>query len=202
MAKFLRNQGRIGLRSTLDRIARACVSVGITANGVTLASTVIVVAASVTLIPTGYWLWALVVLLIACLGDVLDGSIARISGNSGRFGALLDSVCDRLADGAILGSMAFFFALHDRYLEAAVALACLVTSEVVSYAKARAEGLGATCDVGMVERLERLILIGVAGLLEIVGVPYGALAALVVLAVLSFATIVQRLVHTKAQLSS
>ena len=202
MAKFLRNQGRTGLRSILDHIARACVSVGITANGVTLACTVIVVAASVTLIPTGYWLWALVVLLIACLGDVLDGSIARISGNSGRFGALLDSVCDRLADGAILGSMAFFFALHDRYLEMAVALACLVTSEVVSYAKARAEGLGATCDVGMVERLERLILIGVAGLLEIVGVPYGALAVLTVLALLSFATIAQRLVHTKAQLSS
>lgn len=200
MAKFLRDRGRSGLRNFLDRIARACISVGITANGVTLASTIIVIAASVTLIPTGYWIWAFIVLLIACLGDVLDGSIARISGTSGTYGALLDSVCDRLADGAILGGVAFYFALHDRYIEMGVALACLVTSEVVSYVKARAEGLGATCDVGIVERLERLVLIGIAGLLEITGVPYGALVTLSLLAVLSFATIVQRLIHSKAQL--
>src|SRR5690606_27046474 len=140
-------------------------------------------------------------LLVACLGDVLDGSIARVSGTTGKYGALLDSVCDRIADGAILGGIAFFFALHDRYIEMGVALACLVSSEVVSYVKARAEGLGASCDVGLVERLERLILIGVAGILEVTGVPYGALVALLLLAILSFVTIIQRLIHSKAQLN-
>ncbi|QSB04028.1 phosphatidylinositol phosphate synthase [Natronoglycomyces albus] len=200
MAKFLRTQGRSWLRIFLDSIARRCVALGISANAVTLACTFVVVTASVVLIPQGYWVWAFFILLVACLGDILDGSIARIQGGGSKFGALLDSVCDRIADGAILGAVAFWFALQDRYIEMAVALACLVTSEVVSYVKARAEGLGATCDVGYVERLERLILIGLAGLLEIFGVPFGMLIVLSLLAALSFATIVQRLLHTRDQL--
>ena len=82
---------------------------------------------------------------------------------------------------------------------AVVALVCLVGGQVVSYVKARAEGLGFTCDVGIAERMERLILVGVGGLLTGFGVDWGLPAAIWLLAVLTVITVVQRLVHVRRQ---
>jgi CDP-diacylglycerol--glycerol-3-phosphate 3-phosphatidyltransferase len=127
------------------------------------------------------------------LADMLDGTLARITGNSGVFGAFLDSTMDRIADSAVFAGIAIWLATggHNRVL-AVVALFCLVTGGLVSYAKARAEGLGLRCDVGIAERTERLIIgliaIGLSGL----GVPYVLSIGLWILAVLSAITFGQR----------
>ena len=104
---------------------------------------------------------------------MLDGVLARMKGTSGTWGAFLDSTMDRIADAGIFGGLViWFYAGGHNPLLGAVSLFCLVTGSLVSYAKARAEGLGLRCDVGLIERPERmlisLIAVGVSGL----GVPY------------------------------
>src|SRR5262249_62133353 len=120
------------------------------------------------------------------VADMLDGALARITGSTGVFGAFLDSTMDRIADAAVFAGIAIWLATggHDK-LSAVVALFCLVTGGLVSYAKARAEGLGLRCDVGIAERTERLLIglgaIGLAGL----GVPYVRSIRVRIVAVLS-----------------
>ncbi len=97
----------------------------------------------------------------------------RGSGPAGKFGALLDSTCDRIADGAVFGAVAWWLGVHDRPWGAAAAVVCLAAGQVVSYVKARAEGLGFTANVGLIERAERLILLGIGGLLSAFGITYG-----------------------------
>jgi len=110
---------------------------------------------------------------IFVLLDMLDGVLARIKGTSGTWGAFLDSTMDRIADAGIFSGLViwFFRGGHDPLL-GGVSLFCLVAGILVSYTKARAEGLGLRCDVGLIERPERmlisLIAVGVSGL----GVPY------------------------------
>ena len=127
------------------------------------------------------------------LTDMLDGTLARIQGSTGVFGAFLDSTLDRISDASVFAGIAIWLVTggHDRLL-AAVALFCLVAGLLVSYAKARAEGVGLSCDVGIAERSERLLIglvaIGLAGL----GVPYVLSVGLWILAVLSAITFGQR----------
>jgi len=125
--------------------------------------------------------------------------LARIKGTSGAWGAFLDSTMDRIADAAIFSGLViwFFGGGHDPLL-GGVSLFCLVAGILVSYAKARAEGLGLRCDVGLIERPERmlisLIAVGVSGL----GVPYILNVGLWALAVGSAFTFGQR-VHAVYQ---
>ncbi len=102
---------------------------------------------------------------------MLDGQLARIKGNSGKYGAFLDSTMDRFADAAIFGGITIWF-MRTNHLLAVVSLFCLAAGLSVSYVKARAEGLGLNADVGLIERPERMIIgltsIGLSGL----GIPY------------------------------
>ena len=100
---------------------------------------------------------------------------------------------DRVSDGAIFGSVAYYLGTQGRHWAMAAALLCLVAGQVVSYVKARAEGLGFTANVGLAERTERLILVGVGGLGAGVGLWWVLDAALWVLVVLSVITVGQRL---------
>jgi CDP-diacylglycerol--glycerol-3-phosphate 3-phosphatidyltransferase len=198
MAKFLRTSGRAGVRRYVDAAARLLIRVGVSANAVTITGTAIVVAASLTLLSQGHLLSGLIVIGLSVFTDMFDGAIARVNGTTSRFGALLDSVCDRLADGAIFASLAYLLLAQDRFLGAALALTALVVGQVVSYVKARAESLGIECNVGIAERPERLILAGVAVLAEVFAVPFALEAGMGLLAVLSSITVVQRLVHSRA----
>jgi CDP-diacylglycerol--glycerol-3-phosphate 3-phosphatidyltransferase len=198
MAKFLRTSGRAGVRRYVDAAARLLIRVGVSANAVTITGTAIVVAASLTLLSQGHLLSGLIVIGLSVFTDMFDGAIARVNGTTSRFGALLDSVCDRLADGAIFASLAYLLLAQDRFLGAALALMALVVGQVVSYVKARAESLGIECNVGIAERPERLILAGVAVLAEVFAVPFALEAGMGLLAVLSSITVVQRLVHSRA----
>lgn len=202
MAKFLRTSGRAGVRRYVDAAAKILIRVGVSANAVTIAGTVVVVGASVLLVASGHLLAGLIVVAASVLTDMLDGAIARINGTTSRYGALLDSTCDRLADGAICAGLAYLLLTEDRPLGAAFALWALVASQMVSYVKARAESLGAECNVGIAERPERLIVTGVAALAEILGVPWALEVGMGLLAVLASITVVQRLVHARAVLAA
>ncbi|THV37056.1 phosphatidylinositol phosphate synthase [Glycomyces buryatensis] len=202
MAKFLRTSGRAGVRRYVDAVAKVLIRLGVSANAVTLAGTAVVVAASVFLLPQGHLFAGVIVVGLSVLTDMLDGAIARVQGTTSRFGALLDSTCDRIADGAIFAGLAYWALAEDRYAACALALTVLVGSQVVSYVKARCESLGEKCDVGIMERPERLILAGVAVLAESFGVPYAMEVGMAVLALLTTITVVQRLVHARSVLTA
>ncbi len=198
MAKIL-GSFKSGARAAFDPLGRALVRAGVSPNAVTIAGTAGVVAASVILVPRGQLIAATLVITALCLLDVLDGSMARARGSSTRFGALLDSTMDRVADGALFGSLVWWLLSTDQDLLAVLAMVCLVGGQVVSYVKARAEGLGFECNVGIAERLERLVLIGITGLLTGFGVSWGAPVILWLLAILTLITVIQRVVHVRRQ---
>jgi phosphatidylinositol phosphate synthase len=198
MAKIL-GTFKSAARATFDPLGRALVRAGVSPDAVTLVGTAGVVAASVGLLANGALVAAVVVITVCCLLDVLDGSMARARGQASRFGALLDSTMDRLADGAIFGGLVWWLLVTGQRVLAAVALVCLVGAQLVSYVKARAEGLGLNGDVGIAERMERLIIVGVGGLLTGFGVGWGLGAALWLLVVLTAITVAQRVLHVRRQ---
>jgi CDP-diacylglycerol--glycerol-3-phosphate 3-phosphatidyltransferase len=184
---------RPGLNRLLTPVGRVLARTPLTPNMLTVIGSVGMTAGALSLFPTGHLFAGTMVCTGFVLADMLDGTLARITGNSGVFGAFLDSTMDRIADSAVFAGIAIWLATggHNRVL-AVVALFCLVTGGLVSYAKARAEGLGLRCDVGIAERTERLIIglfaIGLSGL----GVPYVLSIGLWILAVLSAITFGQR----------
>jgi CDP-diacylglycerol--glycerol-3-phosphate 3-phosphatidyltransferase len=188
-----------GARVAFDPMGRALTRVGVSPDAVTVAGTVGVIAGSVIFAARGQLIAATIVITLCALVDVLDGAMARARGYGTKYGALLDSSMDRVADGAIFGSLAWWLATTGQKTLAAVALVCLAGGQIVSYVKARAEGLGFTCDVGVAERMERLILVGVGALLTGFGLSWGLGAVLWLLAVLTLVTIVQRLLHVRGQ---
>lgn len=144
--------------------------------------------------------WGSVAITVFVLFDLLDGVVARLGGGGGStWGAFLDSTLDRVADAAIFVGLILYFVIKDDLLMVAVTLFCLVAGAIVSYAKARAEGLGLTCDVGLAERPERLVVGLVAAGLAGLGVPYILPLGMWLLAVASAITVVQRVVHVYRQ---
>jgi CDP-diacylglycerol--glycerol-3-phosphate 3-phosphatidyltransferase len=182
-----------------DPLVNALLAAGVTPNAVTLTGTVGVVAAALVFFPQGMFLVGTLVITFFVLTDTIDGALARKLGISSPFGGWLDSTCDRIADGAIFGGLALWYAGQSDVL-LAVTLFVLVSSQVISYEKARAEGVGLTCDVGIIDRPARLILALVAAGLTGFGIPDELLAgALWLLAVLSFVTVVQRALEVRKQ---
>jgi CDP-diacylglycerol--glycerol-3-phosphate 3-phosphatidyltransferase len=202
MAKFLRTSGRAGLRRYVDAAAKALIRVGVSANAVTVAGTTVIVAASILLLARGHLLAGLIVITLTAFTDMLDGAIARVKGTISRFGALLDSTCDRLADGAMLAGLAYWLLAEERFAACALALWALIASQVVSYVKARCESLGAECNVGIGERPERLILAGASALAEVLTVPFAMEVGMGLLALLATVTVAQRLAHAHAALDA
>ena len=197
MAKIFSVVTKAGISRIIDPVARALLRAGVTPDAVTVAGTVGVVVAALLLATRGY-LWIAALVITACaLTDLLDGAMARARGTTSRFGALLDSTMDRLADGAVFGSLAYWLAVSDQYANLAACLICLVTGQIVSYVKARAEGLGLSANVGIAERFERLVIIGLGGIGDGLGIPYALDVALWLLVVLSVITVGQRIHHVR-----
>jgi CDP-diacylglycerol--glycerol-3-phosphate 3-phosphatidyltransferase len=143
----------------------------VTPNMITVGGTLGVAAACLGMFPIGWLFPGAATATVFIFTDMLDGQLARIKGDSGPFGAFLDSTMDRLGDAAIFGGITIWFMRVDHLL-AVVSLFCLACGMSVSYVKARAEGLGLNGDVGLIERPERLVIgltaIGLSGL----GIPY------------------------------
>ena len=182
-----------GLGRLLAPAARALARTPVTPNMLTVIGAVGMTAGALTLFPTGHLFAGTMVCTGFVLSDMLDGVLARIQGSTGTFGAFLDSTLDRVGDAAVFGGLAIWFVSggHNRLL-AAVSLFCLVAGLLVSYARARAEGLGIKADVGIAERTERLLIGLVATGLSGLGVPYVLSIGLWIVAVLSAITFGQR----------
>lgn len=180
-------------------VARACLRVGLTADIVTIVGTAGAVLAALTLFPIGQLFAGTLVVWLFVHFDMVDGAMARQSGGGTAFGAVLDATCDRISDGAVFCGLAWWaaFGLGNAPLVVAT-LICLVTSQVISYIKARAEASGLRGDGGYIERPERLIIVlAGAGLADLPGfpLPWALPVAMWLLAVASLITCAQRL-HT------
>jgi CDP-diacylglycerol--glycerol-3-phosphate 3-phosphatidyltransferase len=195
MAKIFQVSARAGMAHVIEPIARRLIAWGVTPNAVTVAGTLGVVGAAVGLGATGHFVAGALVVTVFALVDLLDGTMARLSGGSTRFGALLDSTMDRIADGAVVGTVIYILAQRDDRWGVVGGIICLVTGAVVSYVKARAEGLGLKANVGIAERAERLVIVGVVGLFYIFGLDIVFWIAIWVLAALAVITAFQRLIH-------
>ncbi len=176
----------------LRPVGEALARTRITPNMITATGTVGVAIGALWLFPTGHLFAGTLVCWGFAMFDMLDGLLARIKGTSGSWGAFLDSTLDRIGDSAVFGGLAIYLARDHQPVLACVALFCLVAGSMVSYARARAEGIGVRADVGVAERSERLLLILVVAGLTGLGVPFVLAIGLWVLAVASTVTFVQR----------
>ncbi|MFO7889163.1 MAG: CDP-alcohol phosphatidyltransferase family protein [bacterium] len=121
---------------------------------------------SVSFIVFGYLHISAGLMLVAGIFDNIDGHAARKSNKSSRFGALLDSALDRASEFFFLAGAGYYFITTGMYATAVAAVFAVCLSFLVSYIRARAEGLGFTCDVGFIQREERVVLLGVSGVLH------------------------------------
>ncbi|RNM13268.1 phosphatidylinositol phosphate synthase [Nocardioides pocheonensis] len=181
---------------------------GVSPNTVTFVGTLGVSAGAVIFFPQGLLLVGVLVITAFVFSDMIDGYMARTSGQVSKFGAFWDSTLDRIGDAAIFGGLAMYYVgPGDNHWFAALAIYCLSMGSVTSYARARAESLGMQAKVGIAERADRLVAIlvvtGAADLVNRLGVGKDALWAipvtLGVLAVASTVTVIQRVLVVRDQ---
>ncbi|MFG3498525.1 phosphatidylinositol phosphate synthase [Streptomyces sp. NPDC047928] len=180
---------------------------GVSPDAVTLIGTAGVVAGALVFFPRGEFFWGTIVITLFVFSDLVDGNMARQAGVSSRWGAFLDSTLDRVADGAVFGGFALWYAGRgDDNVLCAVAIFCLASGQVVSYTKARGESIGLPVAVnGLVERAERLVVslvaAGLAGLhgFGVPGIQILLPIALWVVAVGSAVTLGQRVVTVRRE---
>ncbi|WP_153504846.1 phosphatidylinositol phosphate synthase [Cumulibacter manganitolerans] len=177
-------------------LGEALGNAGVHPNTVTVVGTLGTILAAFLLVGRGYLFAGCMVITFFVFLDLLDGAMARSTGKVSKFGAVLDATGDRLSDAALFGAIAYWYGIevHDGWLLAA-ALSCLVLGQATSYVKARAEGVGIACNVGIAERAERLIIALVGLGLQGLGVPYVLDGALWLLTAISAYTVWQRLRH-------
>lgn len=182
----------------MEPVAALLVRRRVRPNTITVAGTVFMVAGGV-LYGTGHIMTGGFLLAITALTDVLDGMVARKSNTSSVFGAFLDSTLDRVADGAVLGGLAVFYALspvHRSVPMVVVCLAGIIGAFLTSYTRARAEALGLDAKVGMVQRAERVVLLSVPQALFGLTLNGWVLAIIInVLTVTAWITVIQRVMY-------
>jgi CDP-diacylglycerol--glycerol-3-phosphate 3-phosphatidyltransferase len=161
---------------------------GITPNALTLINLALNIGAAYV-IATGHFIIGGVLVLVSGLFDLLDGALARFTKQTTKFGAILDSTVDRISEAAILCGLLIWYIPQGASLEIILIFVVLIGSFLVSYIRARAEGLGWQCQVGLFTRAERVIVLAVGLLINQIFI------ALCVLVVFVFITVVQRLVY-------
>lgn len=191
---------RRAVAGAVDPVARGLLRARVSPDAVTLVGTLGTCVGALAFYPRESWVAGTLVIVLFVFSDLIDGTMARMSGRSGPWGAFLDSTLDRVADGAVFGGVLLGLVHAGDTLGAWAALACLVGGGVVSYAKARAESIGVECNVGIAERAERLGVALLAAFVHGLGVPYVLPVALAVLAVLTWVTVAQRVVHVRRSL--
>ena len=175
--------------------ARILAKTGVTPNTLTVMGFMVSVAAGV-LIATEYFLAGGLVVLFAGAFDLIDGPVARATGKTSKFGGFLDSTLDRLSEAAIIAGILAYYAFHEGTWESLLAYGCFVGSVMVSYLRARAEGLGVKCEVGMFTRVERVI---VTSLGRMFGQRFDLAIPIMlgIITALTFVTVLQRLIHVQ-----
>ena len=172
----------------LAKVAGVLDALGLTPNALTIIGLVLNLAVAAVL-ATGHLRVGGALVLVASLFDGLDGALARHTGKVSKFGSFFDSTLDRYAEAALFTGLVWYFTTIGARTEAVLAVVALFGSLAVSYTRARAEGLGLACSVGILTRAERIVVLSV-GL--VAGLP---LITLWVLAILTHVTAIQRMVH-------
>jgi phosphatidylglycerophosphate synthase len=169
---------------------------GVTPNHLTLIG-VLFSFAGAAVVASGRLRAGMLVLIFTWLFDVLDGALAKYSGQVSRFGGFLDSVMDRYTEGAVFVAFAYYYAAAGNPLMAGVTVFALIGAAAVSYARSRAENeIDGKCDVGVGARLPRLVILAVTTL---AGFPS---VGLVVVLALSHYTVLQRIIYTRRMLAA
>jgi len=140
-------------------MASALARAGVTPDMVTVFGTVGTVTSAVVLFPRGDWFGATLLVWGFAMLDIVDGAVARVSGRTSTFGAVLDSTGDRIADAAVFGAIGWYYARHDQRWMLLGAGLCLVLGSLTSYIRARAEAAGLHATVGIAERADRLVIV-------------------------------------------
>ncbi|MCU1677241.1 MAG: CDP-alcohol phosphatidyltransferase family protein [Frankiales bacterium] len=191
---------RVPLRRILDPAGRFLHRHGVSPDAITVLGTAGCVTGALVYFPHGAFFGGSFFITCFIFSDMLDGAVARARGGGGRWGAFLDSTLDRVGDAAIFAGLGIYYVREANVVLASLVLFCLITGSLISYVKARAEGLGMTCNVGFAERPERLLMVLVTtGLSGIFNEPWIHIAGLWALAAASTFTIGQRLVEVRRQ---
>ncbi len=180
-------------QTTMEALVRPLARLGVQPNTVTTFGFILSLVAAAA-VWQGMWPWAAILVLVAGAFDMVDGALARVSDQGTTFGAFFDSTLDRLSEAAIgLGLIGYFLSFGDNLTVMGTAI-MLVGSQMVSYTRARAEGLGLSCNVGWFQRPERVIALGLALLF-----PFDFIIVLKIviwlLAILTLLTTLQRVIH-------
>jgi CDP-diacylglycerol---glycerol-3-phosphate 3-phosphatidyltransferase len=173
--------------------AKIFIKLGFSPDLVTLFGTLGVVVSSIVFFSQGQFLFGSILVAMFVGLDAVDGTVARLLNRNSKWGAFFDSVLDRIADGVVLGSLAFYFANAGKETYFILSLVALLASEIVSYTKARAEGLGLNCDTGLAERPERVIIIIAGTFLTGFGINSALEISIWVLTIVSIITVIQRM---------
>lgn len=191
---------RTPVARVVDPVARALLKMGLTPDGMTMIGTAGVSATAIFFYPRGALFVGTLAITAFIFSDLLDGTMARLSGKSSKWGAFVDSTLDRVADAAIFGSLLVYYQHEDSSL-ALLTLIALVGGALIPYIKARAEALGLVCTGGLAERTERLIVILVTTGFSGLGVPYIAAIGLWLLVAATLITLVQRMHQVWSQVA-
>lgn len=189
-------QAREWARDVLEKmaapLARLLARLKVTPNQVSTAGFALNVVAAVCIATGNLVLAGAIYILAGCL-DLMDGTLARVTGRATKFGAFFDSTVDRISEGVVFAAITYRFAIDGESVLAAVVVLALLGSLLVSYVRARAEGLGGKCKVGLLTRAERVILLTL-------GLLFGLLEhTIVLLAVLTAVTVAQRIYYVARQ---
>ncbi|MFW6056302.1 MAG: CDP-alcohol phosphatidyltransferase family protein [Chloroflexota bacterium] len=189
MDKLQRVRRSIGERAIAPLVA-LLVRLRISPSAVTIMGTLLTVGAG-WLAFQGLFLWSGLVVGVAGLADMADGALARALGRESRFGAVLDSTCDRISESALLMGVSLWFVVADDLAAVAITIVALISSFLVSYLRARGEGAGFDVKVGLCTRPERVIVLAIGLLTGFVFI------AVSLIALCASVTVVQRLVHVQ-----
>ncbi|MFN2289755.1 MAG: CDP-alcohol phosphatidyltransferase family protein [Anaerolineae bacterium] len=185
---FIEQKARDITRPMLESVARTLAKWKVSPNAITYLGLVLTLGVAV-LVALGELRWAGVAYIVASASDAMDGTLARVSGKGSRFGAFLDSTIDRFEESLVFLGLIFYYAQTGSELEVTLTLLVTVGSLMVSYTRARAEGLGISCKVGFMTRIPRVAILIAALILNQV------LIALIILAVTTLWTTGHRMVH-------
>jgi CDP-diacylglycerol--glycerol-3-phosphate 3-phosphatidyltransferase len=187
-------------RAMLAPLVRLAIRLHITPNAVTIIG-FLVVGGGAVLVATGNLLAGAALLTAGSLLDAVDGALARATGGTTAFGSFLDSTLDRAAEAILFGALAAYYLgfSAEPTFPVLLALVALAGSFLVSYTRARAEGIGLSASIGVAPRAERLILIMAGIVLAGLGIGIALIGAMAIIAILSVATTIQRIWHVQRQ---
>jgi CDP-diacylglycerol--glycerol-3-phosphate 3-phosphatidyltransferase len=193
MAVWMRSF-KVGFREAVQPLAASLARAGIQANWLTYLGFLLNIVVAVMLVEGWFAIGGICFLIVNAL-DFLDGAVARAAGTAGAYGAFLDSVLDRYSEAVVFVGLIVWYSRADDLLAVTVAALAMAGSFMVSYCRARAEGLGMDCEVGLLQRPERIVVLGIGLICADFIHPIVLLGVLVMLALLTNFTAAQRMRH-------